>query len=183
MSKQSVVLRQRKMPSGNVSLYLDIYQRGRRTYEYLHLYLCPERTRKDKEANRQTLQLAEAVCAKRLIEVLNGEYGFRQKSAVPLIEYMAGIARGKNSNTGRVWHSCMYHLRGYERRRITLGEITAAWLNGFSRYLDGKGLAPNTSTIYMGALKACINQAYREGIITNNPTAAVRGRGLQETNR
>ena len=40
------------------ALYLDIYNGGVRTYEYLKLYLIPEKNRKDKEANRQTMQLA-----------------------------------------------------------------------------------------------------------------------------
>ena len=41
-SKEPIRLRQRKMPTGNVSLYLDIYLNGRRTYEYLKMYLVPE---------------------------------------------------------------------------------------------------------------------------------------------
>ena len=76
-SKEPVRLRQRKMSSGNTSLYLDIYLNGRRTYEYLHLYLIPETNRKDRETNRQTLLLAEAIKAKRVVEVRNGLYGFK----------------------------------------------------------------------------------------------------------
>lgn len=51
-SKEPIRLRQRKMPTGNVSLYLDIYLNGRRTYEYLKMYLVPELTRADREKNR-----------------------------------------------------------------------------------------------------------------------------------
>ena len=36
--KDPVKLRQRKMPSGNTSLYLDIYVRGKRSYEYLDIH-------------------------------------------------------------------------------------------------------------------------------------------------
>ena len=68
-SKEPVRLRQRSMPSGNTSLYLDIYAGGRRSYEYLRLYLVPEKTRADKEKNRETLKLADAIRAKRVIEV------------------------------------------------------------------------------------------------------------------
>lgn len=49
------------MPTGNISLYLDIYLNGRRTYEYLKMYLVPELTRADREKNRETLKLADAV--------------------------------------------------------------------------------------------------------------------------
>lgn len=66
-SKEPIRLRQRKTASGNTTLYLDIYLNGKRSYEYLKLYLIPETNRKDKEKNRQTLQLAEAIRAKRVV--------------------------------------------------------------------------------------------------------------------
>ena len=51
-SKEPIRLRQRKTASGNITLYLDIYLNGKRSYEYLKLYLIPEANRKDKEKNR-----------------------------------------------------------------------------------------------------------------------------------
>ena len=75
--KEPVRLRQRRTPTGLISLYLDIYEKGHRTYEYLRLYLVPEKTRADKEKNKQTLQLADAIRAKRVVELRNGQYGFR----------------------------------------------------------------------------------------------------------
>ena len=75
-AKEPIRLRKRTTPTGNVSLYLDIYLNGKRSYEYLKMYLVPEKTKADKEKNRQTLQLAEAVKAKRIVELQNGEFGF-----------------------------------------------------------------------------------------------------------
>lgn len=37
-SKESIKLRKRKLPTGNTTLYLDIYRNGKREYEYLKLY-------------------------------------------------------------------------------------------------------------------------------------------------
>lgn len=59
--KEPIRLRQRKTPNGLTSLYLDIYLNGKRSYEYLRLYLIPEKTREDKKKNKETLQLAEAI--------------------------------------------------------------------------------------------------------------------------
>jgi L-ascorbate metabolism protein UlaG (beta-lactamase superfamily) len=73
---EPVRLRTREMPSGNTTLYLDIYIDGKRRYEYLHLYLIPEVTRADRAKNKETLRLAEAIKAKRLVEFQNGLYGF-----------------------------------------------------------------------------------------------------------
>ena len=47
-SKEPIRLRMRKLKTGNTSLYLDIYMDGKRSYEYLNLYLVPEKTRADK---------------------------------------------------------------------------------------------------------------------------------------
>ena len=66
-SKEPIRLRRRKMPSGITSLYLDIYIDGKRSYEYLKLYLVPEKNRADKEKNRSTLALAEDIRAKRMV--------------------------------------------------------------------------------------------------------------------
>ncbi|MDO4368630.1 MAG: Arm DNA-binding domain-containing protein [Bacteroidales bacterium] len=44
------------MTTWNISLYLDIYLNGKRTYEYLKMYLIPEQTRADREKNKETLK-------------------------------------------------------------------------------------------------------------------------------
>lgn len=73
-SKEPIRLRKRKLASGNISLYLDIYIDGRRSYEWLNLYLVPEKTRADKEKNKETLKLADAVRGKRVIELHDGRW-------------------------------------------------------------------------------------------------------------
>ena len=54
-SKEPIRLRKRKTPNGLFSLYLDIYLNGKRSYEYLRLYLVPEKTREDKKKNKDTM--------------------------------------------------------------------------------------------------------------------------------
>jgi integrase len=184
MGKQSVTLRRRTMPSGNVSLYLCVYQQGARVYEYLHLYLIPERNRKDREQNRQTLQLAEAIAAKRLVEVRNGEYGFHERSADLLFDYLRRIAATKTGSTRRRYNALLAIVKSYERRKSMLvADITTAWFNGFVAYLDARGLATNTKAVYIATMRYCINEAWREGLLAANPIAGVRGAGYEETSR
>ena len=40
--KEPIRLRMKELANGNKSLYLDIYRDGKRTYEYLKMYLIPE---------------------------------------------------------------------------------------------------------------------------------------------
>ncbi|MGN1173559.1 MAG: Arm DNA-binding domain-containing protein [Muribaculaceae bacterium] len=75
-SKEPIRLRKRLLKAGLESLYLDIYVNGKRSYEYLSLYLIPEKTRADKDKNKETLKLADAVRAKRVVELQNGRFGF-----------------------------------------------------------------------------------------------------------
>lgn len=79
--KEPIRIRRKKATNGNVSLYLDIYLNGKREYEFLKLYLIPEKTKADREANRQTLQLANSIKARRIVEVQNGEHGFKSAYA------------------------------------------------------------------------------------------------------
>ena len=45
IAKEPVKLRQKEIANGNISLYLDIYRNGKRTYEFLKMYLIPEKTK------------------------------------------------------------------------------------------------------------------------------------------
>lgn len=203
-SKEPIRLRQRRTPSGLISLYLDIYIDGHRSYEYLKMYLVPERTRADKEKNKQTLLLADAIRSKRVVELRNGKYGFvTRATSVRFFEYYHSMCEhrlGKQSkaNWGN-WTSCLHHLRRYEKRdNITFEEITPEWVQGFRDYLERdavawahdkrkrkefKPLSRNSKVSYFNKLRACLNQAFEERIIPNNPIRGIDGFKAEEGTR
>ena len=84
--KEPVRIRFKQLSNGNQSIYLDYYTGdvirkenyvgGKRKYEFLKLYLIPERTREDKAKNEATLALAKAIQSKRIVEVQNDAHGF-----------------------------------------------------------------------------------------------------------
>lgn len=204
-SKEPIRLRQRKMPTGNISLYLDIYLNGRRTYEYLKMYLVPELTRADREKNRETLKLADAVRAKRVVELRNGQFGF-QPSTSPSIRFFdyyramceKRLGTESRGNWGN-WYSCLHHLKKYEKREtITFADITPEWVQGFKDYLENeavawghdfrkrikdKPLARNSKLSYFNKLRACLNQAIEEGVILTNPMRGIDGFKPEEGTR
>jgi integrase len=171
------------MPSGNISLYLDIYHKGVRTYEYLRLYLIPEKSRKDREANRQTVELAEAICAKRLVELRNGQYGFNQPEAVSLREYVQTVTATKSGSSRRRYAALAGLLAGWCRPGMMLDDITPAWFTSFLSRLGRQGYARNTMAVYVATLRYIVNQAVREGLLPTNPIANIKGIGYEETNR
>lgn len=191
-SKEPVRLRRRKLSSGQETLYLDIYRDGERSYEYLHMYLVPEHSRSDKEKNRETMRLAKDICAKRLVEFRNGEYGFKSDYAedtkfFDYYESMCNKRRGSKSNWGN-WYSCLMHLRHYEKRKdITFRDITSEWVQGFHDYLEhdarvwtakfgretNRKLAQNSKLSYFNKLRACLNDAFESGVIAKNPIRGI----------
>ena len=190
LPKESVRLRRRQMPSGNVSLYLDIYINGQRGYEYLKLYLQPEHNRGDRERNRQTLDFAEAIRAKRLLEVRNGEYGFknRDRESVGLLAHYRKLCEAKDKkdthgNYG-VWKGSLAYLcRFVGKCDIPLSQVDSTWLEGFRKYLYRQELAQNTKAMYYTKLCACLHDAYCREIIRRDPTRKAKRIPTEETER
>ena len=194
--KEPIRIRQKELANGNISLYLDIYIGGKRKYEFLKLYLIPEKTREDKEKNRQTMQLANSIKSKRIVEYQNGEFGFKSNYKLDALffDYYRAMCEKRHGNPESRgnwgnWYSCLHHLMKYEKNeRITFADITPEWVQGFRDYLDNeavawshdyrkrikdKPLARNSKLSYFNKLRACLNQAFEDRIIPVNPCRGV----------
>ena len=205
-SKEPVRLRRRVTKTGLTSLYLDIYIDGKRSYEYLKLYLVPEKSRQDKEKNRQTIALAEAVRAKRLVEIQNGEFGLKGqfKENTLFYDYYVALCEARlgaqsRSNWGN-WRSCLKHLEAYDKdiRKRTWKEVTHEYVVGFKDYLEKEAcawsqdyrkrikdrkLSRNSRVSYFNKLRAACNQAFEERIIAENPMRGVEAIKTEEVTR
>ena len=189
-AKEFVRIRQKRLANGNNSIYLDIYKNGNRTYEFLKLYLIPEHNFSDKAINKETLQLAEAIKAKRILDIQNETFGFKptsKHSKISVINYINDIAKTNLSRTGQKqgnyynFTSLIYHLINFKGQRITFAEIDDKFVKDFIDYLrqaksgnkDKKGfapkLSPNTQHKLFVKFKQVIEKAEREGIIASNP--------------
>ncbi len=201
--KEPIRIRKKQLANGNISLYLDIYYNGKREYEFLKMYLVPEKTKADKERNRQTLQLANSVKAKRIIDMQNGVYGFASSYADETLFFdyykaMCEKRMGSKGNWGN-WSSCLKHLEKYERNhRITFAQITPKWVEGFKDFLENKAnawendnrerikdrpLSRNSKLSYFNKLRACLNQAFEDRIIAINPIRGIEGFKAEEGTR
>lgn len=205
MNKEPIKLRKRSNPSGVVSLYLDIYLDGKRSYEWLKLYLIPEKTRADREKNAETLRLAEAIRAKRIVDLKNGKFGFDGRFAERTLffDYYKMMCQKRSNSESRgkwdAWHSCLQHLNIYEpKKNITFAEITPKWVQGFKDYLENDAiawqhdkrkrnkknpLARNSKLSYFNKLRTCINQAFKEHIISSNPLQGIENFKAEEGTR
>ncbi len=197
--KEPVRIRFKQLSNGNQSIYLDYYTGdvirkenyvgGKRKYEFLKLYLIPERTREDKAKNEVTLALAKAIQSKRIVEVQNDAHGFQNtnKSRVNLLDYLENI--GKQSaeqgsrNYARTVLNAVRALKLFRGDYIAFRDVDKEFLSEFTDYLrqmpkaskygvlkTGGRLSNNSVVSYYGTLRTAINRAYKEGIITVNPT-------------
>ena len=197
--KEPVRIRFKQLSNGNQSIYLDYYTGdvirkenyvgGKRKYEFLKLYLIPERTREDKAKNEATLALAKAIQSKRIVVVQNDAHGFQNtnKSRVNLLDYLENI--GKQSaeqgsrNYARTVLNAVRALKLFRGDYIAFRDVDKEFLSEFTDYLrqmpkaskygvlkTGGRLSNNSVVSYYGTLRTAINRAYKEGIITVNPT-------------
>ena len=197
--KEPVRIRFKQLSNGNQSIYLEYYTGdvirkenyvgGKRKSEFLKLYLIPERTREDKAKNEATLALAKAIQSRRIVEVQNDAHGFQNtnKSRVNLLDYLENI--GKQSaeqgsrNYARTVLNTVRALRLFRGDYIAFRDVDKEFLSEFTDYLrqmpkaskygvlkTGGRLSNNSVVSYYGTLRTAINRAYKEGIITVNPT-------------
>ena len=186
----NVSLRQRQ--KGNkISLYLDYYHQGKREYEYLELYLIPEPekgklSKQQKEENRKTLALAEAIRSKRHLEIKNGVYGFQdlrkmKGSFLRYVEYLAEKRKDSAGNYGN-WDSALKHLKKFAKLDIVFTQIDKRWLESFKEYLQkeartpsNKLLSQNSASSYYNKIRAALREAYKEGLLQRNPADETEG--------
>ena len=157
----SVKLREKEKASGEISLYLDIYDKGKRRREHLGLYLT-----KDREKNKQVRRLAEDIRSKRQLELSANNYQITPqfKSQVNFITYFSEVS----NESHRAWKSTLIHLKEFAGKDLPFGRIDERWLVSFQKYLLNV-VSKNTAQTYFNKIKAALNRAKREKLILTNP--------------
>jgi len=191
-----VHLRQRKQTkSGSISLFLEIYKgtttssdgkvKNLRDYEYLNLYLIDKpKTPIDKQSNKDTLQLAKSIKAKRELEIKNGLYGFANefKQSTNFIDYFIEQMEKRKQSIGNYgnWDSTLKHLIRFAGTKVSFREIDQTFCENFRDYLketakksSGQPLSSSSVSSYFLKFKACIKEAVRKKIMLSNPTIDV----------
>ena len=187
--KEPVRLREKKLKDGNRSLYLDIYSNGIRKYEYLKLYLVPELTEAEKDANKQTLKIAEQVKAERILALQSRgltDWDYIKKSSMPVVAWLEKEYENPPhviSASSKNWRKLtrkMYanYLDSIHKPNMTLEEIDKTVCRGFIAYLrtatnrttnEARQISQTTAQKYMMEIISALNFAVREGVLSSNP--------------
>lgn len=192
-AKEPIRLRAKALSNGNKSLYLDIYQDGARSYEFLKMYLIPETTPKAKSDNKETLELAEYIRRQRLNELKNGKAGLEtsNKGKILLVDFLEAY-KNELLNRSISWQTivsaCINTLTTFLKPSAMLKDLTPALCKEYIEYLrndyktsKGQALKAGTIKSYVSILGGALNIAVRRGYISKSPLSMLERADKPET--
>ena len=182
----NIKIRNRKLVSGKKSLYLDILHNGLRQNEFLKLYLEPETSAANKIMNQRTMEVAEKVKAKRLLEFQSKTFGLRTPSQTNknFVHYYEKLTLERfNSGTNySTWKSAFKQLNAFTKGYLTFDELNDRWMTSFKEFLEQK-FKRNTAASYMNVIKHGIHRAIRDEIIVSSTALHVESPEYEDSDR
>lgn len=139
--KEPVRIRYKDLANGNKSIYLDIYQKGKRVYEFLKLYLVPETSTETKIQNENTLIAANAIKSQRILELTNDVAGIRNnshKAKMLLTDYLIvyrDLQYAKGHHSVKQWVAATIHVIKLWKPNATLRDVDKQWCEEFIAWL------------------------------------------------
>ena len=202
-TKEPVKIRFKKLANGNQSIYLYFYREGRREYEFLKLYIIPEKTAADKDANAETFRLANAIKAQRIVELQNSAHGFSVssgRSKMNVIDYIKDFAEKKRINggggkrtTAMGYLALARQIEDYSGLKTTFRQIDKKYCSGFIEHLktaknrnnknNGSTLSVHTQFGYMKKFEAILNTAISDEVTNLNPFKQIKPENKPKTHR
>lgn len=165
----------------------------KRKFETLDYYRYKQpKSPQQKAHNKEHQKLAEAYRSKRELELLNNQHGFKSlfKGKVGLVEYFAKLRDDRKKSNKDNWHGALKYLSAFCDGTVTISSIDQEFVERYKKFLDteaetsaGKPLSQNTKHSYFNKFKACLNQAFQDGLINENPAKRVKSFKMGEANR
>ena len=182
MKATKVFLRQRKLNSGKITLYLDYYPplRDPVTQEhvfrdYLGIYLVDNpKFAIEKEANKEKLRQANAIRSERELAIIRGQFDFldKHKQKMDFLAYF----RKKLESKDQKWIRVYDHFKNYCHGKCLMSDITVPFCEGFREYLlkakhlknESMDLSQNSAAGYWSTFRGCLKIAYHEKMLKEN---------------
>lgn len=192
-AKEPVSLRFKVLSKGSKSLYLDTYWNGTRHYEFLRMYLIPERDEQDRLTNQATLKAANVIKAQRTRELILSQAGLAPPgNGMPLVDWLAQCQQeaeeaAKSKGRAQTQYAKLYHQTRLLINRflseqygngspIRVTSVDKAFLIRLRDWMDsaksaksGKPLSHNTKHLYFMILSIALNKAVKRNMIAVNP--------------
>lgn len=193
--KEPIKLRYKKLVNGNLSLYLDSYVHGQRTYHFLHLYIIPEIDAHSKNQNIETLRQALLIKSQKTIEFLKKaseqskeeDIGKATSREVFLLDFVQKFAEERKKPEAEKNHgryatiiTLKRHLESFGAKKTLLSQINVDFVKGFIDYLHNttdmrnhksapKKLSESTIYLKYCILRSIMIEAFKKKLIKENP--------------
>ena len=182
MKATKVFLRQRKLNSGKITLYLDYYPplrdpvtQDRVFRDYLGIYLVDNpKFAIEKEANKEKLRQANAIRSERELAIIRGQFDFldKHKQKMDFLAYF----RNKLESKDQKWIRVYDHFKNYCHGKCLMSDITVPFCEGFREYLlkakhlknESMDLSQNSAAGYWSTFRGCLKIAYHEKMLKEN---------------
>ena len=182
MKATKVFLRQRKLNSGKITLYLDYYPplrdpvtQDRVFRDYLGIYLVDNpKFAIEKEANKEKLRQANAIRSERELAIIRGQFDFldKHKQKMDFLAYF----RKKLESKDQKWIRVYDHFKNYCNGKCLMSDITVPFCEGFREYLlkakhlknESMDLSQNSAAGYWSTFRGCLKIAYHEKMLKEN---------------
>ncbi len=185
-----ITLKKKKLKSNRQSLYIEYYKgstttpegkrKHLRDFEYLDLYIILKaKTTKEKQDNKETLELAENILSIRKAEHLQGKYQIRntKRKKIRFLDYYDKLKEARYESKGNYdnWDAAGIHLNNYCPINLTFEEVDENFIKGYRKYLDteaktkgGTPLSQNTKYTYFNKFRACLKKAFEDNYLDTN---------------
>lgn len=178
-----VTLRTKPLSNGSQSIYLDVYEKGERRYEYLRLYLVPEVDENTKLLNKNALKKANEIKSQFIL----GRHLHNTANTITLtlVEWFDEYSRRmqEERKVSKAVHDHLHLLRpillGFlaesKKKNIKVDAFGRKELLDFLSYMKDwkcekrERLSQGTMVIYQQRLVALFNAAIVEGYVRTNP--------------
>lgn len=176
----SVTLRKRKNSDGTISLLLDIYHNGQRRYEFLkELKLAKPSNLKDRQTNKENLELAEKICVKRAQELSAADYDIVTDVGKKTIvsQWMQSFIDAYKKKDKRNLQGALNRFTDFlaldKKEGLTFGRLGETLITDFQEYLRERSTGEGAAS-YFNRFKKMVKQAYRQKLLMHNPASDVR---------
>jgi len=188
---KTITIRKKKVKGGNKSLYLDIYEDGKRTYEFLRLYLIPDTAPNAKSLNEQAMQKALAIKSERMLGI-EEEQPKQTTITTDTMTVAEWIVKAGEEIDGmkasvtyqRQMHTILDIVTAYLKKRkapkMRMSKMNADFVKGFLNFLrndythpsykyEKRHLKESSLNSYQNKFCTLLNMAVGQGYLQFNP--------------
>jgi integrase len=137
-------------------------------HEFMRFHLSNDLNRK--EEDKELLRQAELKRIEKEQALTSQYYGIGHfnRRRTPLVNYFETVKKNKG------WNAVLTHLKTFNRMNTPICDIDENWLKDFRGYLLSLPKVQRSSANrYYAVMKACLNIAYKEKVLSRNPSKDV----------